>query len=281
MVSAWRVPGDALLATRPPMAAWLTFPERRGSGSGAEHSIGSPSGGVVTRITENLALIERRIAAATAAAGRPPGAVTLLGVAKGQPASAVAAAAAAGLVHVGENYVQEGVAKIAELATLRRALVWHFIGRLQSNKTAAVASAFDWVQTVTDARLATRLAAQRPFHGPQLNVCIQVAPGVGDATDRAGCREDALPALAAHIASLPRLRLRGVMLLPAAGLSEPALAAEFARAAALLGALRTAGHDVDTLSCGMSGDFALAIGAGSTLVRIGTALFGPRPAVQP
>lgn len=231
----------------------------------------------MTRITEHLGLITARVAAAVRAAGRPADAVTILGVAKGQPAAAVAAAAGAGLVHVGENYAQEGLAKIAELAGLRRELVWHFIGRLQSNKTAAVAAAFDWVQTVTDARLASRLSAQRPFHGPPLQVCIQLAPAAGDAADRSGCPVAELPALAAHIAGLPRLRLRGLMLLPAAGLDDDGLRGEFRRAAGLLAALRTAGHDVDTLSCGMSGDFEAAIAEGSTLVRIGTALFGPRP----
>jgi pyridoxal phosphate enzyme (YggS family) len=231
----------------------------------------------VTRITEHLGVISARVAAAARATGRPADAVTLLGVAKGQPPAAVAAAAAAGLVHVGENYAQEGLAKIAELAGLRRELVWHFIGRLQSNKTAAVAAAFDWVQTVTDARLATRLSAQRPFHGPPLQVCIQLAPEGGTAAERAGCPAADLAALAAHVAGLPRLRLRGLMLLPVAGLDAAALRTEFRRAAGLLAALRTAGHDVDTLSCGMSGDFELAIAEGSTLVRIGTALFGPRP----
>jgi pyridoxal phosphate enzyme (YggS family) len=216
----------------------------------------------VTRITEHLGVISARVAAAARATGRPADAVTLLGVAKGQPPAAVAAAAAAGLVHVGENYAQEGLAKIAELAGLRRELVWHFIGRLQSNKTAAVAAAFDWVQT---------------FHGPPLQVCIQLAPEGGTAAERAGCPAADLAALAAHVAGLPRLRLRGLMLLPVAGLDAAALRTEFRRAAGLLAALRTAGHDVDTLSCGMSGDFELAIAEGSTLVRIGTALFGPRP----
>lgn len=231
----------------------------------------------MTGITEHLRLLTARVANAARAAGRDPGSVTLLGVSKGQPTAAVAAAAAAGLVHVGENYAREGIDKIAALAALRQALVWHFIGRLQSNKTAAVAAAFDWVQTVTDARLATRLSDQRPFHGPPLQVCIQLAPGTATAGDRAGCQAADLPALAGHVAALPRLRLRGLMLLPAPDLDATALRAEFRRAASLLASLRTAGHDVDTLSCGMSGDFELAIAEGSTLVRIGTALFGPRP----
>jgi PLP dependent protein len=220
------------------------------------------------------------MAAAARAAGRDPAAVTLLAASKGQPAAAVAAAAAAGVTHFGENYAREGADKIAALGSGRPDLAWHFIGRLQSNKTALVADAFDWVQTVTDARLATRLASQRRFHGPPLNVCIQVAPEGPGAGERVGCPAATVPALAAHIAALPRLALRGLMLLPLPTLEADELRAEFRRLAGLLAALRTAGHDVDTLSCGMSGDFELAIAEGSTLVRIGTALFGPRPEAQ-
>lgn len=231
----------------------------------------------MTGITEHLAVLQARIAAAARSAGRDPGSVTLLAASKARPAEAVAAAAAAGLRHFGENYAQEGAAKAAILRATHPELSWHFIGRLQSNKTALVADAFDWVQTVTEARLADRLSAQRRFHGPALQVCIQVAPAGAPPGARAGCPADQVPALAAHIAALPRLRLRGLMLLPVAGLDEAGLRAEFRRMAGLLASLRTAGHDVDTLSCGMSDDFELAIAEGSTLVRIGTALFGPRP----
>jgi pyridoxal phosphate enzyme (YggS family) len=231
----------------------------------------------VTGITEHLAVLQARIAAAALSAGRDPAAVTLLAASKAQPPAAVAAAATAGLRHFGENYAQEGAAKAAALRTTHPGLTWHFIGRLQSNKTALVADAFDWVQTVTDARLATRLSARRRFHGPPLHVCIQVAPAGAAPGARAGCPADEVADLAAHIAGLPRLRLRGLMLLPVAGLDEAGLRAEFRRVGGLLAALRTAGHDVDTLSCGMSDDFELAIAEGSTLVRIGTALFGPRP----
>jgi pyridoxal phosphate enzyme (YggS family) len=231
----------------------------------------------VTGITEHLAVLQGRVAAAARAAGRDPATITLLAASKGQPAALVAAAAAAGVTHFGENYVQEGAAKAAALGPARQDLAWHFIGRLQSNKTAQVADAFDWVQTVTDARLASRLASQRRFHGPPLNVCIQVAPEGPGAGARVGCAGAGVPALADHIAALPRLALRGLMLLPLPGLAVDELRAEFRRLAGLLAALRTAGHDVDTLSCGMSGDFELAIAEGSTMVRIGTALFGPRP----
>lgn len=230
----------------------------------------------MTGITEHLALLQARIAAAARSAGRDPGSVTLLAASKGQPPAQIAAAAAAGVRHFGENYAREGASKADALRATHPGLTWHFIGRLQSNKTALVADAYDWVQTVTEARLADRLAAQRRFHGPPLQVCIQVAPAGAAAGARAGCPADEVAALAAHIAGLPRLRLRGLMLLPVAGLDAAALGAEFRRLAVLLAALRTAGHDVDTLSCGMSDDFELAIAGGSTLVRIGTALFGPR-----
>jgi len=235
---------------------------------------------VVTGITEHLGEIRARIARATigdpGASGRQ---VTLVAVSKGHPPSAVREALAAGVTDFGENYLQEALPKIGAVG---RDAVWHFIGRIQSNKTREIARHFAWAQTVTSARIAERLAAQRPPHGPPLQVCIQVAPGGLPAgapgiEARAGCPRDEVPALAAVIAGLPRLQLRGLMVLPHAGLDDAALRMEYRSARELLAALNARGHQLDTLSMGMSDDLELAIAEGSTMVRIGTALFGKRP----
>ncbi len=165
--------------------------------------------------------------------------------------------------------------------------VWHFIGRIQSNKTREIAMNFAWAQTVTSARIAERLSAQRPHHGEPLQVCIQLAPGSAgeDREPRPGTPgrsaagrlpPEEAPALAALIAGLPRVRLRGLMLLPNAGLDAEALRVEYRAARRLLDDLVAAGHELDTLSMGMSDDFEIAIEEGSTMVRIGTALFGER-----
>jgi pyridoxal phosphate enzyme (YggS family) len=239
---------------------------------------------VVTGITDHLGEIHARIARATAAAraqGRPAGPVTLVAVSKGHPAAAVQEALAAGLCHFGENYLQEALPKITAAG---RDPVWHFIGRIQSNKTREIAMNFAWAQTVTSARIAERLSAQRPHHGEALQVCIQLEPGLagpgGAATGapRAGCPRGEVPALAALVAGLPRIRLRGLMLLPNAGLDAETLRAEYRAARGLLDELNARGHGLDTLSMGMSDDFDMAIEEGSTMIRIGTALFGERPA---
>lgn len=227
----------------------------------------------MTGITDHLAGIRARVAAAEAAAGRAPGAVTLVGVSKGHPATAVRGGIQAGLVHYGENYLQEALPKIAAIG---RDVAWHFIGRIQSNKTREIAENFSWDQTVTSVRIAERLAAQRPHYGEPLQVCIQVAPA-GGSGQRGGCARDGVPALARHIVGLTRLRLRGLMLLPHAGLDAGALRVEYRTARTLLEQLRSEGHALDTLSMGMSDDFELAIAEGSTMIRIGTALFGKRP----
>ncbi len=242
----------------------------------------------MTGITDHLGEIRARVAQATARAaarGTRPGPVTLVAVSKGHPAQAVREALAAGLVDFGENYLQEALPKVA--ATGRDA-VWHFIGRIQSNKTREIAMNFAWAQTVTSARIAERLSAQRPHHGDPLQVCIQLEPGPagkdgepGPVTPgtapRTGCPREDVPALAALIAGLPRVRLRGLMLLPHAGLDAEALRVEYRAARALLDELNASGHELDTLSMGMSGDYALAIEEGSTMIRVGTALFGERP----
>jgi hypothetical protein len=239
---------------------------------------------VVTGITDHLGDIRARMARATAAAaaqGRGAAPVTLVAVTKGHPAATAREAMAAGLAHFGENYLQEALPKIRAVG---HEPVWHFIGRIQSNKTREIALNFAWAQSVTSARIAERLAAQRPHHGEPLQVCIQVEPVILDpgviagTVPRAGCPRPEVPALAALVAGLPRLRLRGLMLLPYAGLDADALRVEYRAARALLDELNGHGHALDTLSMGMSDDFELAIAEGSTMIRLGTALFGRRPA---
>ena len=231
---------------------------------------------VVTGITDHLGEIRARIARATAERGPGQGRpVTLVAVSKGHPAAAVREALAAGLRHFGENYLQEALPK---MPAADRDPVWHFIGRIQSNKTREIATHFAWAQTVTSARIAERLSAQRPHHGEPLQVCIQLEPAPGPAATRpqprAGARAGTCRALAALIAGLPRLRLRGLMLLPHAGLDADALRVEYRAARVLLDQLNAHGHALDTLSMGMSDDFEIAIEEGSTMIRVGTALFG-------
>lgn len=222
--------------------------------------------------TGNLEKVRTGLAAAALACGRSVDSVTLLGVSKGHPAPAVEALAAAGLRHFGENYAQEALPKLGQLAHL--SLTWHFIGRLQSNKTRAIAEHFAWVHTVDRVKLAERLSAQRPFHSPAINVCLQV--DVGGDPARGGAAAQELPALAAAVAQMPRLRLRGLMCLPPQE-SDPDRQRHWFRAVRLaFDSLRAQGHELDTLSMGMSDDYAAAIAEGATMVRIGTALFGPR-----
>jgi hypothetical protein len=222
-------------------------------------------------LTDRLAALRARVAGAAQSAGRPAASVTIVAVTKAHPAQTVRAARAAGLGDFGENYVQEAVAKITAVGD---AITWHFIGRVQANKTRPIAEHFRWVQTVADRQTADRLSRQRPFYGGDLQVCLQVQPL--PATGRGGVPAAELPALAAHVAGLPRLKLRGLMFMPLAGLDEAALRAEFRRVRALVEDLRTRGHVLDTLSMGMSDDLEIAIAEGSTMVRVGTALFGPR-----
>lgn len=221
------------------------------------------------------------MAMAAATTGRPAPGVTLVAVSKGHPLASVHSAMAAGQRDFGENYLQEALPKMAANS---RDAVWHFIGRIQANKTREIAINFDWAQTVTSARIAERLSAQRPHHGEPLQVCIQLAPGAPQPDDsgpaesgRAGCPRAEVPALADLITRLPRLRLRGLLLLPRAGLAADALRAEFRAGRSLLDELVARGHVLDTLSMGMSDDFAMAIQEGSTMIRVGTALFGNRP----
>ena len=230
-------------------------------------------------IAENLHQVRQRIDAACALACRDPHTVGLLAVSKTCPGSAVRAAHAAGQAAFGENYVQEGLAKIDELSDLRPSLAWHLIGPLQSNKTRAVAEAFDWVHGVDRLKIAQRLSEQRPAGLPPLNICLQVNAS-GEAS-KGGVGWGELPALAHAVAALPGLRLRGLMSIP-----EPVadLAAQRAPHRALREAferLQTEGLALDTLSMGMSADLEAAVLEGATLLRIGTAIFGARPTHSP
>jgi pyridoxal phosphate enzyme (YggS family) len=216
--------------------------------------------------------VRSRIAAAALAAGRDPAAVTLVAVSKTQGADIVRAAALLGVTDFGENYLKEAEGKLDALADL--GLHWHFIGRIQSNKTRIIAQRFEWVHSVDRLAVARRLSEQRPFHAPPLNLCLQVAlvPEPG----KAGLDPAVLAETAAAVASLPRLRLRGLMCLPPADEDPVRQRAVFARMRQLLEGLNAAGLALDTLSMGMSGDFEAAIAEGATHVRVGTALFGPR-----
>ena len=208
---------------------------------------------------------------AAEAAGRPP--PRLLAVSKTQPAQAVAALAAQGQQAFGENYVQEALAKMQALQDLR--LEWHLIGHLQSNKAEAVAAHFDWVQSVDRAKLVTALARHRPAGRDPLNVLIQV--NIDDEGSKHGCSPQQVDALAQAIAAEPSLRLRGLMAIPAPWPDAARRREAFVRMRTLFETLAAGHPHVDTLSMGMSGDYAEAIAEGATLVRIGTALFGARP----
>ena len=213
-----------------------------------------------------------RIARAASDAGRDPAGIRLLAVSKTWPAEFVREAAAAGQHAFGENYVQEGVAKVEALADL--GLEWHFIGPLQSNKTRPVANSFAWVHSIDRLKIAQRLSEQRDVFLPPLQVCIQV--NVSGEESKSGVSPAELPELARAVAALPRLKLRGLMTIPEPT-SDVALQRErFATLRRLMDYLRADGLDLDTLSMGMSDDLEAAIAEGSTMVRVGTAIFGSR-----
>lgn len=222
----------------------------------------------------NLDSVRQRIAQAERAAGRPPGSVTLLAVSKTFSSDAIRIAHAAGQCAFGENYVQEALAKVAELADLRAALEWHFIGPLQSNKTKLVATQFDWVHCVDRIKIAQRLSEQRPEHLPPLNLCIQVNISA-EASKNGVAPADAL-ALARQITALPRVRLRGLMAIPEAAADLAHQRLPHRRLRELSESLRAAGMALDTLSIGMSADLEAAILEGASMVRVGTAIFGAR-----
>jgi len=223
-------------------------------------------------ISGRLQNLATRIADAAVAAGGDPAMVRLLAVSKTWPADSVREAAAAGQHAFGENYVQEGVAKVDELAGL--GLEWHFIGPLQSNKTRLVANRFSWVHSIDRLKIAERLSEQRDVHLPPLEVCIQV--NVSGEASKSGVAPPDLPELARAVAALPRLRLRGLMAIPEPTPDVALQRARFASLRAMRDELNAAGLALDTLSMGMSDDLEAAIAEGSTLVRVGTAIFGSR-----
>lgn len=220
----------------------------------------------------NLQAVRARIDAACRAAGRDPAAVHLLAVSKTFGVDAIRAAVEAGQGCFGENYIQEAVDKIRALEG--SGIEWHCIGPIQSNKTRLVAEHFDWVQSIDRLRIAERLHAQRPGHLPPLQVCIQV--NIDGGPTKAGVAPAEAAALARALQGLPRLRLRGLMTIPEPAPDFAAARAVHARARALFDALNAGGLGLDTLSMGMSADLDAAIDAGSTLVRVGTAIFGRR-----
>ena len=225
-------------------------------------------------IAHHLDTVRQRIAQAAQAAGRPPASISLMAVSKTFPASDVRMAHRHGQRGFGESYLQEALEKMSELEDLRATLEWHFIGPVQSNKTRPIAERFDWVHSVDRLKIAERLSVQRPETLAPLNVCLQV--NISGEASKSGLAPDEVVDIAASIAKLPRLRLRGLMAIPEPAATLEAQRAPHHRLHALLDSLRGVGLDVDTLSIGMSDDLEAAVLEGATIVRIGTAVFGER-----
>jgi len=228
----------------------------------------------VDRVQARLQAVLGRIASAARAAGRDPTSVSLVAVSKTFPVDAVTAVHAAGQVAFGENYVQEAIDKIETLRPQRGELEWHFIGPLQSNKTRAVAEQFDWVQSVDRLKVAQRLSEQRPPDLTPLNVLLQV--NISGEGSKSGVAPGDVESLARAVGQLPRLKLRGLMAIPEPEADAALQRAPLAAMRALFDRLRAAGFDIDTLSMGMSADLEPAVLEGTTMVRIGTAIFGER-----
>ena len=232
---------------------------------------------VMPPITTNLHDVQQRLNLAATAANRRPIDITLLAVSKTFPASAVREAYTAGQRHFGENYVQEGVQKIEDLIDVRSELIWHFIGPLQSNKTQTVANHFDWVHSIDREKIAQRLNDQRPANLPPLNVCVQI--NISSETSKSGVNPTDALALCQAITRMPHLTLRGLMSIPEP-VEDPVLQRQAHRQLKeifkqIKQELNDSTH-FDTLSMGMSADMEAAIAEGSTIVRIGTAIFGKR-----
>ena len=223
-------------------------------------------------IAQRLVAVRERIGRAEQAAGRPAGSVRLLTVSKTHEAALIRTVWAAGQRDFGESYLREALEKIEALRDL--AIEWHFIGRLQGNKTRAVAEAFAWVHSLSDARHAERLSEQRPANLPPLNLCIQV--NLSDEPNKGGVTVEAVPDLLEQCRVLPRLRVRGLMAIPAPTVDPLLQRRSFAQLRHLRDRLARADLPLDTLSMGMSDDLEAAIAEGATLVRIGTAIFGSR-----
>ncbi|MDG6279398.1 YggS family pyridoxal phosphate-dependent enzyme [Glaesserella parasuis] len=224
-------------------------------------------------ISQNLAIISQQIQQCCQQANRPEQSVKLLAVSKTKPISAIAEAIEAGQRAFGENYVQEGIEKIQHFAE-NDTLEWHFIGLLQSNKTRVVAEHFDWVQTIDRLKIAQRLSEQRPEHLPALNVLIQI--NISDEASKSGISAKEMLELATQISQLPRLKLRGLMAIPKPESEPEQQKIALAQMNELFLQLQSQFEGIDTLSMGMSDDMPSAIECGSTMVRIGTAIFGAR-----
>ncbi|QYJ94892.1 YggS family pyridoxal phosphate-dependent enzyme [Shewanella spartinae] len=228
----------------------------------------------MTTIADRLADAHQRIAQAAQNSSRDNREIQLLAVSKTKPIDQIVAAYDAGQRLFGENYVQEGEEKINALRESHGDIEWHFIGPLQSNKTKSIAEHFDWMHTLSREKIAKRLSEQRPSHLAPLQVCIQV--NVSQEQSKSGVNPDEVAHLAEIIASLPRLTLRGLMAIPTATDDVALQQAEFSQMQALFEALKQQHPSLDTLSMGMSQDLEQAIAAGSTMVRIGSAIFGAR-----
>lgn len=230
----------------------------------------------MSSIITNWQAVQGRITDAAKRAGRTPGSVRLLAVSKTCPPEAVIEAARAGQQAFGENYEQEALEKMQEIK--RRApelhLEWHFIGPIQSNKTRSIAAAFDWVHSVDREKIARRLSDQRPDTLPPLNICLQV--NISRENSKSGTDEAGVLALAKAVSALPRLRLRGLMAIPEPETDPARQRQPFKQLKNLYDRLRNEGYELDTLSMGMTADMDAAIAEGATIVRIGTAIFGPR-----
>jgi pyridoxal phosphate enzyme (YggS family) len=229
---------------------------------------------IMATILGNIQQVRARIARACDDAKRPVQSVTLLCVSKSFGPAAVRDAHAAGERCFGENYVQEALDKIAALADLREHIEWHLIGPLQSNKTRVVAEQFDWVHSVDRLKIAQRLSEQRPAYLPPLQLCLQV--NISGEASKSGLAPADVPAVAQAVADLPRVRLRGLMSIPEPAGDGAAQRAPHRALRELSGALNAQGLDLDTLSMGMSADLEAAIFEGSTMVRVGSAIFGAR-----
>lgn len=223
-------------------------------------------------LAESFEIVRQQITDDCLNANRSPDSVQLLAVSKTRSADEIRAAAATGQIAFGENYLQEALEKIAALSDL--SLEWHFIGPIQSNKTRPIAENFAWVHSVDRLKIAQRLSDQRPYYAKTLNICIQV--NISAESQKAGCSVEELPELARQIAALPKICLRGLMVIPEATDDSALLRQRFRETAQLLADLKRDIPTLDTLSMGMSGDLDAAIAEGATIVRVGTALFGAR-----
>lgn len=226
----------------------------------------------MTQITDHLHEVRDRVKKAASAAGRAADEIKIVAVSKKRPVTAIEAAYSAGQRDFGENFVQEAVPKIESLG--QSDICWHFIGSIQANKTRDIARFFDWVHTVDRLKIAKRLNDQRPHYAAPLNICIQV--NLAEEPQKGGVAADEVGALVEAVCDLSRLRLRGLMTMPPADADADTIEALFLELARMQSSLVTRGFELDTLSMGMSADLEAAVSCGSTMVRIGTAIFGPR-----